>query len=147
MAASLAAGTSVLRNVARSPKCRSGEVPQSHGCPHRRRGSDTVTVQGVATLNGAPTTSCRTVSKSVPIWWRPQRRAAVRIEGSRLPRSAWCGMHWTGAVLSEGGLDLPRHGGSSPQAVDIVTAPFLDSRPICRLSSPPLIRSLKGSPL
>ena len=55
MAASLAAGTSVLRNVAREPEIVDlVRFLRAMGANIEGEGSDTVTVQGVATLNGAP---------------------------------------------------------------------------------------------
>ena len=55
MAASLAAGTSVLRNVAREPEIVDlVRFLRAMGAHIEGEGSDTMTVQGVATLNGAP---------------------------------------------------------------------------------------------
>ena len=129
MAASLAAGTSVLRNVAREPEIVDlVRFLRAMGAHIEGEGSDTVTVQGVATLNGA---SYEVMPDRIEVGTYLVAAAAtggsLRVEGicpevlgvvrNKLVK--------TGADLDEGGdwisLDMRDE---RPKAVDIVTEPF-----------------------
>ena len=129
MAASLAAGTSVLRNVAREPEIVDlVRFLRAMGAHIEGEGSDTVTVQGVATLNGAP---YEVMPDRIEVGTYLVAAAAtggsLRVEGicpevlgvvrNKLVK--------TGADLDEGedwiSLDMR---GERPKAVDIVTEPF-----------------------
>ncbi|MDA0651234.1 MAG: UDP-N-acetylglucosamine 1-carboxyvinyltransferase [Proteobacteria bacterium] len=129
MAAVLATGTTVLRNVAQEPEIIDllGFLQQM-GAKIEGVGTDTLTIEGVASLSGA---SYHVMPDRIEVGTYLVAAAAtggqVRIEGVApavlgVVRDA---LQQTGAVLSEGAdwicLDME---GRRPQAVDIVTAPF-----------------------
>ena len=129
MAASLAAGTSVLRNVAREPEIVDlVRFLRAMGAHIEGEGSDTVTVHGVATLNGA---SYEVMPDRIEVGTYLVAAAAT---GGSLRVAGICPevlgvvrnkLVQTGADLDEGGdwisLDMR---GERPKAVDIVTEPF-----------------------
>ena len=129
MAASLAAGTSVLRNVAREPEIVDlVRFLRAMGAHIEGEGSDTVTVQGVATLNGAP---YEVMPDRIEVGTYLVAAAAtggsLRVEGI-CPEVLGVVRHklgQAGADLDEGedwiSLDMR---GERPKAVDIVTEPF-----------------------
>jgi len=129
MAASLAAGTSVLRNVAREPEIVDlVRFLRAMGARIEGEGTDTMTVQGVATLSGA---SYEVMPDRIEVGTYLVAAAAT---GGRLRVEGICPevlgvvrnkLALTGADLDEGGdwisLDMR---GERPKAVDIVTEPF-----------------------
>ena len=129
MAASLAAGTSVLRNVAREPEIVDlVRFLRAMGAHIEGEGSDTVTVHGVATLNGA---SYEVMPDRIEVGTYLVAAAAtggsLRVEGicPEVLGVVRNKLVQTGADLDEGGdwisLDMR---GERPKAVDIVTEPF-----------------------
>ena len=129
MAASLAAGTSVLRNVAREPEIVDlVRFLRAMGAHIEGEGSDTVTVQGVATLNGA---SHEVMPDRIEVGTYLVAAAAtggsLRVEGicPEVLGVVRNKLVQTGADLDEGGdwisLDMRDE---RPKAVDIVTEPF-----------------------
>ena len=129
MAASLAAGTSVLRNVAREPEIVDlVRFLRAMGAHIEGEGTGTLTLQGVTTLNGA-------LYEIMPdrIEVGTYLVAAAATGGSLLVEGICPGMlgvvldklGQTGADLDEGdnwiSLDMR---GERPKAVDIVTEPF-----------------------
>ena len=129
MAASLAAGTSVLRNVAREPEIVDlVRFLRAMGAHIEGEGSDTMTVQGVATLNGA---SYEVMPDRIEVGTYLVAAAAtggsLRVEGicPEVLGVVRNKLVQTGADLDEGGdwisLDMR---GERPKAVDIVTEPF-----------------------
>ncbi len=129
MAASLAAGTSVLRNVAREPEIVDlVRFLRAMGAHIEGEGSDTVTVQGVATLNGA---SYEVMPDRIEVGTYLVAAAAtggsLRVEGicPEVLGVVRNKLVQTGADLDEGGdwisLDMRDE---RPKAVDIVTEPF-----------------------
>jgi len=129
MAASLAAGTSVLRNVAREPEIVDlVRFLRAMGAHIEGEGSDTVTVQGVATLNGAP---YEVMPDRIEVGTYLVAAAAtggsLRVEGicPEVLGVVRGKLGQTGAHLDEGedwiSLDMR---GERPKAVDIVTEPF-----------------------
>ena len=129
MAASLATGTSVLRNVAREPEIvdlvRFLRVMGAH---IEGEGTHTLTVQGVATLNGA---SYEVMPDRIEVGTYLVAAAAtggsLRVEGicPEVLGVVRDKLAQTGADLDEGedwiSLDMR---GDRPRAVDIVTEPF-----------------------
>jgi len=129
MAASLAAGTSVLRNVAREPEIVDlVRFLRAMGARIEGEGTDTMTVQGVATLSGV---SYEVMPDRIEVGTYLVAAAAT---GGRLRVEGICPevlgvvrnkLALTGADLDEGGdwisLDMR---GERPKAVDIVTEPF-----------------------
>ena len=129
MAASLATGTSVLRNVAREPEIvdlvRFLRVMGAH---IEGEGTHTLTVQGVATLNGA---SYEVMPDRIEVGTYLVAAAAtggsLRVEGicPEVLGVVRDKLAQTGADLDEGenwiSLDMR---GERPRAVDIVTEPF-----------------------
>ena len=129
MAASLAAGTSVLRNVAREPEIVDlVRFLRAMGAHIEGEGSDTVTVQGVATLNGAP---YEVMPDRIEVGTYLVAAAAtggsLRVEGicPKVLGVVRDKLGQTGADLDEGEdwISLDMRGGR-PKAVDIVTEPF-----------------------
>ena len=129
MAASLAAGTSVLRNVAREPEIVDlVRFLRAMGARIEGEGSDTVTVQGVATLSGA---SYEVMPDRIEVGTYLVAAAAtggsLRVEGicPEVLGVVRNKLVQTGADLDEGedwiSLDMR---GERPKAVDIVTEPF-----------------------
>ena len=129
MAASLAAGTSVLRNVAREPEIVDlVRFLRAMGAHIEGEGSDTVTVQGVATLNGVP---YEVMPDRIEVGTYLVAAAAtggsLRVEGicPEVLGVVRDKLVQTGADLDEGGdwisLDMRDE---RPKAVDIVTEPF-----------------------
>ena len=129
MAASLAAGTSVLRNVAREPEIVDlVRFLRAMGAHIEGEGSDTVTVQGVATLDGA---SYEIMPDRIEVGTYLVAAAAtggsLRVEGicPEVLGVVRNKLVQTGADLDEGGdwisLDMRDE---RPKAVDIVTEPF-----------------------
>lgn len=129
MAAALATGTTVLRNAAQEPEITDlvGFLQQM-GATIDGVGTDTLTIEGVASLSGA---SYHVMPDRIEVGTYLVAAAAtggrVRIEGVApavlgVVRDA---LQQTGAVLSEGVdwicVDME---GRRPQAIDIVTAPF-----------------------
>ena len=129
MAASLAAGTSVLRNVAREPEIVDlVRFLRAMGAHIEGEGSDTVTVEGVATLNGA---SYQVMPDRIEVGTYLVAAAAT---GGSLRVQGICPevlgvvrgkLGQAGAHLDEGdnwiSLDMR---GERPKAVDVVTEPF-----------------------
>ena len=129
MAASLAVGTSVLRNVAREPEIVDlVRFLRAMGAHIEGEGSDTVTVQGVATLKGA---SYEVMPDRIEVGTYLVAAAAtggsLRVEGicPEVLGVVRDKLEQTGADLDEGddwiSLDMR---GERPKAVDIVTEPF-----------------------
>lgn len=129
MAASLAAGTSVLRNVAREPEIVDlVRFLRAMGAHIEGEGSDTLTLQGVTTLNGAP---YEVMPDRIEVGTYLVAAAAtggsLRVEGisSKVLGAVLDKLGQTGADLDEGdnwiSLDMR---GERPKAVDIVTEPF-----------------------
>ena len=129
MAASLAAGTSVLRNVAREPEIVDlVRFLRAMGAHIEGEGSDTVTVQGVATLNGAP---YEVMPDRIEVGTYLVAAAAtggsLRVEGicPEVLGVVRGKLGQAGAHLDEGddwiSLDMR---GERPKAVDVVTEPF-----------------------
>ena len=129
MAASLAAGTSVLRNVAKEPEIVDlvGFL-RAMGARIEGEGTDTLTVRGAEALDGA---SYRVMPDRIEVGTYLVAAAAtggsLRVEGIRpevlgVVRDK---LRQTGADLDEGedwiSLDMR---GDRPKAVDIVTEPF-----------------------
>ena len=129
MAASLATGTSVLRNVAREPEIvdlvRFLRVMGAH---IEGEGTHTLTVQGVATLNGA---SYEVMPDRIEVGTylvaAAATRGSLRVEGicPEVLGVVRNKLGQTGADLDEGedwiSLDMR---GERPKAVDIATEPF-----------------------
>ena len=129
MAAVLAAGTTVLRNVAQEPEITDlVDFLQQMGATIEGAGTDTLVIEGVASLRGA---SYRVMPDRIEVGTYLVAAAAtggrVRIEEVA---PAVLGvvkdiLKQTGAVMSEGPdwvcLDME---GRRPQSVNIVTAPF-----------------------
>ena len=129
MAASLAAGTSVLRNVAKEPEIVDlVEFLRAMGARIEGEGTDTLTVRGAEALDGA---SYRVMPDRIEVGTYLVAAAAtggsLRVEGIRpevlgVVRDK---LRQTGADLDEGedwiSLDMR---GDRPKAVDIVTEPF-----------------------
>ena len=129
MAASLAAGTSVLRNVAREPEIVDlVRFLRAMGAHIEGEGTDTLTLQGVTTLNGAP---YEVMPDRIEVGTYLVAAAAtggsLRVEGicSQVLGVVLDKLGQTGADLDEGdnwiSLDMR---GERPKAVDIVTEPF-----------------------
>ena len=129
MAASLASGTSVLRNVAREPEIVDlVRFLRAMGAHIEGEGTDTLTVQGVATLNGA---SYEVMPDRIEVGTYLVAAAAtggsLRVEGiyPEVLGVVRDKLGQTGADLDEGedwiSLDMR---GERPKAVDIVTEPF-----------------------
>ena len=129
MAASLAAGTSVLRNVAREPEIVDlVRFLRAMGAHIEGEGSDTLTVQGVATLNGA---SYEVMPDRIEVGTYLVAAAAtggsLRVEGicPEVLGVVRGKLGQAGAHLDEGddwiSLDMR---GERPKAVDVVTEPF-----------------------
>ena len=129
MAASLAAGTSVLRNVAREPEIVDlVRFLRAMGAHIEGEGTDTLTLQGVTTLNGAP---YEVMPDRIEVGTYLVAAAAtggsLRVEGicSEVLGMVLDKLGQTGADLDEGdnwiSLDMR---GERPKAVDIVTEPF-----------------------
>lgn len=129
MAASLAAGTSVLRNVAKEPEIVDlvGFL-RAMGARIEGEGTDTLTVRGAEALDGA---SYRVMPDRIEVGTYLVAAAAtggsLRVEGI-LPEVLGVvrdKLRQTGADLDEGedwiSLDMR---GDRPKAVDIVTEPF-----------------------
>ena len=129
MAASLATGTSVLRNVAREPEIVDlVRFLRAMGAHIEGEGTHTLTVQGVATLNGA---SYEVMPDRIEVGTylvaAAATRGSLRVEGicpevlGVVRDKLW----QTGADLDEGedwiSLDMR---GERPKAVDIATEPF-----------------------
>ena len=129
MAASLAAGTSVLRNVAREPEIVDlVRFLRAMGAHIEGEGTDTLTLQGVTTLNGAP---YEVMPDRIEVGTYLVAAAAtggsLRVEGisSKVLGAVLDKLGQTGADLDEGDnwISLDMRGGR-PKAVDIVTEPF-----------------------
>ena len=129
MAASLAAGTSVLHNVAREPEIVDlVRFLRAMGANIEGEGSDTLTVQGVATLNGAP---YEVMPDRIEVGTYLVAAAAtggsLRVEGicPEVLGVVRGKLGQAGAHLDEGdnwiSLDMR---GERPKAVDVVTEPF-----------------------
>ena len=129
MAASLAAGTSVLRNVAREPEIVDlVRFLRAMGAHIEGEGTDTLTLQGVTTLNG---TQYEVMPDRIEVGTYLVATAAtggsLRVEGicSEVLGVVLDKLGQTGADLDEGdnwiSLDMR---GERPKAVDIVTKPF-----------------------
>ncbi len=129
MAASLAAGTSVLRNVAREPEIVDlVRFLRAMGALIEGEGTDTLTLQGVTTLNGAP---YEVMPDRIEVGTYLVAAAAtggsLRVEGicCEVLGVVLDKLGQTGADLDEGdnwiSLDMR---GERPKAVDIVTEPF-----------------------
>ena len=129
MAASLAAGTSVLRNVAREPEIVDlVRFLRAMGAHIEGEGTDTLTLQGVTTLNGAP---YEVMPDRIEVGTYLVAAAAtggsLRVEGicPGVLGVVLDKLGQTGADLDEGdnwiSLDMR---GERPKAVDIVTEPF-----------------------
>ena len=129
MAASLAAGISVLRNVAREPEIVDlVRFLRAMGARIEGEGTDTMTVQGVATLSGA---SYEVMPDRIEVGTYLVAAAAtggsLRVEGicPEVLGVVRNKLAQTGADLDEGedwiSLDMR---GERPKAVDIVTEPF-----------------------
>ena len=129
MAASLATGTSLLRNVAREPEIVDlVRFLRAMGAHIEGEGTDTLTVQGVTSLNGA---SYEVMPDRIEVGTYLVAAAAtggsLRVEGicpevlGVVRDKLW----QTGADLDEGedwiSLDIR---GDRPKAVDILTEPF-----------------------
>ena len=129
MAASLATGTSVLRNVAREPEIVDlVRFLKAMGAHIKGEGTDTLTLQGVTALNGA---SHEVMPDRIEVGTYLVAAAAtggsLRVEGI-CPEALGVvrdKLGQTGADLCEGddwiSLDMR---GERPKAVDIVTKPF-----------------------
>ena len=129
MAASLAAGTSVLRNVAREPEIVDlVRFLRAMGAHIEGEGTDTLTLQGVTTLNGA---YYEVMPDRIEVGTYLVAAAAtggsLRVEGicSEVLGVVLDKLGQTGADLDEGDnwISLDMRGGR-PKAVDIVTEPF-----------------------
>ena len=129
MAASLAAGTSVLRNVAREPEIVDlVRFLRAMGAHIEGEGTHTLTLQGVATLNGA---SYDVMPDRIEVGTYLVAAAAtggsLRVEGicPEVLGVVRDKLEQTGADLDEGGdwISLNMRG-ERPRAVDIVTEPF-----------------------
>ena len=129
MAASLAAGTSVLRNVAREPEIVDlVRFLRAMGAHIEGEGTQTLTLQGVATLNGA---SYDVMPDRIEVGTYLVAAAAtggsLRVEGicPEVLGVVRDKLEQTGADLDEGGdwISLNMRG-ERPRAVDIVTEPF-----------------------
>ena len=129
MAASLAAGTSVLRNVAREPEIVDlVRFLRAMGARIEGEGTDTLTLQGVTTLNGAP---YEVMPDRIEVGTYLVAAAAtggsLRVEGicPEVLGVVLDKLEQTGADLDEGddwiSLDMR---GDRPKAVDVVTEPF-----------------------
>jgi UDP-N-acetylglucosamine 1-carboxyvinyltransferase len=129
MAASLATGTSVLRNVAREPEIVDlARFLRAMGAHIEGEGTDTLTVQGVPTLRGA---SYQVMPDRIEVGTYLVAAAAtagsLRVEGicPEVLGVVRDKLEQTGANLDEGedwiSLDMR---GERPKAVDIVTEPF-----------------------
>jgi UDP-N-acetylglucosamine 1-carboxyvinyltransferase len=129
MAASLATGTSVLRNVAREPEIVDlARFLRAMGAHIEGEGTDTLTVQGVPTLRGA---SYQVMPDRIEVGTYLVAAAAtagsLRVEGicPEVLGVVRDKLEQTGAKLDEGedwiSLDMR---GERPKAVDIVTEPF-----------------------
>ena len=129
MAASLAAGTSVLRNVAREPEIVDlVRFLRAMGAHIEGEGTGTLTLQGVTTLNGAP---YEVMPDRIEVGTYLVAAAAtggsLRVEGicPGVLGVVLDKLGQTGADLDEGdnwiSLDMR---GERPKAVDIVTEPF-----------------------
>ena len=129
MAASLAAGTSVLRNVAREPEIVDlVRFLRAMGAHIEGEGTGTLTLQGVKTLNGAP---YEVMPDRIEVGTYLVAAAAtggsLRVEGicPGVLGVVLDKLGQTGADLDEGDnwISLDMRGGR-PKAVDIVTEPF-----------------------
>jgi UDP-N-acetylglucosamine 1-carboxyvinyltransferase len=129
MAASLATGTSALRNVAREPEIVDlARFLRAMGAHIEGEGTDTLTVQGVPTLRGA---SYQVMPDRIEVGTYLVAAAAtagsLRVEGicPEVLGVVRDKLEQTGAKLDEGedwiSLDMR---GERPKAVDIVTEPF-----------------------
>ena len=129
MAASLATGTSVLRNVAREPEIVDlVRFLRAMGAHIEGEGTHTLTVQGVATLNGA---SYEVMPDRIEVGTylvaAAATRGSLRVEGicPEVLGVVRDKLEQTGANLDEGedwiSLDMR---GERPKAVDIATEPF-----------------------
>lgn len=129
MAAVLAAGTTVLRNVAQEPEITDlVDFLQQMGATIEGAGTDTLVIEGVASLRGA---SYRVMPDRIEVGTYLVAAAATggRVRSEEVA-PALLGvvrdtLEQTGAVMSEGPdwvcLDME---GRRPQSVNIVTAPF-----------------------
>ena len=129
MAASLATGTCVLRNVAREPEIVDlVRFLRAMGAHIEGEGADTLTVRGVATLNGA---SYEVMPDRIEVGTylvaAAATRGSLRVEGicPEVLGVVRDKLGQTGADLDEGedwiSLDMR---GKRPKAVDIATEPF-----------------------
>jgi UDP-N-acetylglucosamine 1-carboxyvinyltransferase len=129
MAASLAQGISVLRNVAREPEIIDlvGFL-RAMGAQIVGEGTDTLTIHGVAALQGA---NYSVMPEIIELWnylvAAAATRGRVKIEGI-VPEilSVVCDkLRHTGACITEGEdwIDLDMQG-NRPRAVDVVTEPY-----------------------
>ena len=129
MAASLATGTSVLRNVAREPEIVDlVRFRRAMGAHIEGEGTHTLTLQGVATLNGA---SYEVMPDRIEVGTylvaAAATRGSLRVEGicPEVLGVVRDKLEQTGANLDEGedwiSLDMR---GERPKAVDIATEPF-----------------------
>jgi UDP-N-acetylglucosamine 1-carboxyvinyltransferase len=129
MAASLATGTSVLRNVAREPEIVDlVRFLRAMGAHIEGEGTQTLTVQGAATLNGA---SYEVMPDRIEVGTylvaAAATRGSLRVEGicPEVLGVVREKLEQTGANLDEGedwiSLDMR---GERPKAVDIATEPF-----------------------
>ena len=129
MAASLAAGTSVLRNVAREPEIVDlVRFLRAMGAHIEGEGTGTLTLQGVTTLNGAPyEVMPDRIEAGTYLVAAAATGGSLRVEGicSEVLGVVLDKLGQTGADLYEGddwvSLDMR---GERPKAVDIVTEPF-----------------------
>ena len=129
MAASLAQGTSVLRNVAREPEIIDlvGFL-RAMGAQIAGEGTDTLTVHGVAALQGATySVMPDRIEAGTYLVAAAATRGRVKIEGI-VPEilGVVCDkLRQTGACITEGedwiALDMQ---GNRPRAVDVVTEPY-----------------------
>ena len=129
MAASLAQGISVLRNVAREPEIIDlvGFL-RAMGAQIVGEGTDTLTIHGVAALQGANySVMPDRIEVGTYLVAAAATRGRVKIEGI-VPeiRSVMCDkLRHTGACITEGEdwIDLDMQG-NRPRAVDVVTEPY-----------------------
>ena len=129
MAASLARGTSVLRNVAREPEIIDlVEFLRSMGAQIVGEGTDTLTVHGVAALQGATySVMPDRIEAGTYLVAAAATRGRVRVEGiaPEILGVVCDKLRQTGAYITEGedwiALDMQ---GNRPRAVDVVTEPY-----------------------
>ena len=129
MAASLAAGTSVLRNVAREPEIVDlVKFLRAMGAHIEGEGTDTLTLQGVTTLNGAYyEVMPDRIEAGTYLVAAAATGGSLRVEGicSEVLGVVLDKLEQTGADVDEGDnwISLDMRGGR-PKSVDIVTEPF-----------------------